>query len=95
MNTTLRDILNEKLKTDTKLAAELAHQEHVFRDSLRKTREARGMTLAQVAEKLGITEEMAAEVESSSVNPTLSEIRYYLWAIGAYYTATIHPAEEL
>lgn len=92
--TNFAKVVNQ-LDSNPELAKALLRNEMGFQFSLKEAREAKGMTLAQVAETLGITEAMAEEVESPDVNPTLSEIRYYLWAIGAYYTTEIHFAEEL
>jgi len=49
---------------------------------LRKARQAKGMTQAEVAKKAGISENHYAQVERAEKNPTVSTFKGILKAIG-------------
>jgi transcriptional regulator with XRE-family HTH domain len=51
-------------------------------DRLRKARQAKGMTQADVAKKAGISENHYAQVERAEKNPTVSTFKSIIKAIG-------------
>ncbi|MFE7797037.1 multiprotein-bridging factor 1 family protein [Nocardia sp. NPDC057440] len=72
------------------LATTLAQQEIRFRTNLIHYREKAGLTIDDVANKLGLDRKWVEEIEDLEVQPTLSQLRHYMLAIGVYTTFLIH-----
>lgn len=66
-----------------KLALTNSHATRNFIRKLSDFREKANLTRAEVADRLGTTEEYIEELEAYYSNPTLSEIRRYALAVGA------------
>ncbi|MDR2374222.1 MAG: helix-turn-helix domain-containing protein [Bifidobacteriaceae bacterium] len=61
--------------------------------SLRDMRRAKGLTQAQVAERMGVTQPTVAQLERYDANPTLSTLRRYALAVGASTSTSVSDAE--
>jgi transcriptional regulator with XRE-family HTH domain len=72
------------------LAKTLAQQEIKYRQSLVHHREKAGLSIEDVAEKMGVTPRWVEELESLEVQPTLAQLRHYMLAIGVYTSFLIH-----
>jgi transcriptional regulator with XRE-family HTH domain len=66
-----------------KRARALAHQDHLLLIDLVKIRLERGLSQAQVAEMLGVTQQAISKLERPGSDPRLSRLRQYAHAIGA------------
>lgn len=70
---------------DRRIAEDLAKYEIKFIKDLKATRESRGLSIEKVAETLGMKPAYVVDLESLGFNPTLSELRYYMLAIGVSF----------
>jgi transcriptional regulator with XRE-family HTH domain len=61
---------------------------------LRAIRLQRGMSLAEVAELMGIDQSQVSRFESGGTNPTMSTIRRYAKAVMGVFRVQTHPWEE-
>lgn len=64
-------------------ARELAKSDYDFHEQLVKIRHDRGMSQADVAELLGITQQAVSKLERIGADPRLSTLRQYSHAVGA------------
>lgn len=82
------DDLDELLGIDPndpvqRLANDLTANDLDLIAGLVKIREAKGLTRAEVADRMGTTPHAVGELESASADPRLSTLRRYAIAIGA------------
>lgn len=66
-----------------RLANDLTANDYDMLAGLVKIREAKGLTRAEVADRMGTTPHAVGELESASADPRLSTLRRYAIAIGA------------
>lgn len=73
------------------LAGELVASDEKLLDQLVKVRRDRGLTQADVAARMGISQGAVARIESGGRNPHLSTLRRYAHAVRARVTHTVTP----
>lgn len=76
----------------TDLAEALASDHHALWYELVKARRAQGISQAQVAEFLGISQSAVAQFERYDNDPKLSTLRRYALAVGMKLHTTVTPA---
>lgn len=72
-----------------RLGLALAEQQVNLIVSLREVREARGLSVDQVAVTMGLAPALVTQLESAGTNPTMSAIRAYAKAVGAHFEFTV------
>ncbi|MFE5290418.1 helix-turn-helix domain-containing protein [Nocardia sp. NPDC056611] len=77
-----------------RLGLALAEQQVNLIVSLREIREARGLTVDQVAVTMGLSPFLVIQLEAAGTNPTMSAIRAYAKAVGAYFEFTVTAWED-
>lgn len=65
---------------DARLAAALADSYLIFKDALREERERNGLTVDDVADRLGVDPDIVHFIESHESDPTFGELHDYLVA---------------
>ncbi|WP_305781466.1 helix-turn-helix domain-containing protein [Nocardia nova] len=83
------------LKSRKALAQRLTREELRFHTDLVDARVKAGMTTSDVAKRLGIRVEQVEAFERIDSNPTLSEIRYYLLAVGNWVEFNLRSGKRL
>lgn len=82
-------------RTSPDLAKRIAREEMYLISELRHSREDAGLSMEDVARKLGISIGDVCRLENLGYNPTLSELRYYMLAIGVYCEFNIKSGKNL
>ncbi|MGS2805350.1 helix-turn-helix domain-containing protein [Nocardia sp. MW-W600-9] len=62
---------------------------------LRAIRQRRGMSLADVADRMGVDQSAVSRFESGGTNPTMSTIRRYAKAVMGVFRVQTYPWEEV
>lgn len=75
----------DKPTSTERLGAELADEQVKWISALRKVRQERGLSVAEVAEKMKVDPAQVSRFESGSTNPTMATIRRYAKAVGAAF----------
>ncbi|WP_418002155.1 helix-turn-helix domain-containing protein [Mycobacterium sp. PDNC021] len=93
------DLIRQKLEQDPALAAEVARIQAERAEAERYTpltaiRQAAGLTRADLAERLGMTDRELAELEAVGEDWTLSTLARYADAAGARLTLTAKVGDE-
>ena len=73
------------------LAAELARQTYRMMFGLVELRGQRGLSQADVAELLGVTQQAVSKFEQMDADPKLSTVRKYALAVGAQFSIAVIP----
>ncbi len=76
-----------------KLARQLVQSDARLIDDLVVVRKARGLSQAELAEKMGITQSAVARFESGERNASQATIRRYAMAVQAYVHHKVTPVE--
>ncbi|PPJ07769.1 hypothetical protein C5E44_29420 [Nocardia nova] len=76
------------------LAAEVADEQLNLVLGLRDIRIQRGMSVAQVADLMGIDQSQVSRFESGSTNPTMSTIRRYAKTVMGVFRVQVHKFED-
>lgn len=77
-----------------RLAAELADEQLNLVHGLRDIRIQRGMTLAEVADLMGIDQSQVSRFESGATNPTMSTIRRYAKTVMGVFRVQVSKWED-
>lgn len=81
---------------EDRLADHLVTQhEDVLLDGLIKVRQERGLSLDDIAERMGIGREYVARIEAGVRDPRLSMLRWYAFAVGARIEHTVTADEDV
>lgn len=74
-----------------KLAADLVEADEWLLDALILCRKNAGLSQAEVATRMGISQSAVARIESGERNPQLSTLRRYAHAVRAHVSHTVTP----
>jgi DNA-binding XRE family transcriptional regulator len=74
-----------------RLARDLTENDYALIGSLVEIRKAKGLTRADVAERMGTTVAAVGDLETVSSDPRMSILRRYAMAVGALMTTTVAP----
>jgi transcriptional regulator with XRE-family HTH domain len=82
---------------DEKLVAQarvLLDSERHLMESLKAIRKRRGITQAEVARRMGVSQPAVAAFEHYDANPRMASIRRYALAIGAEFTVEVRETDS-